>query len=60
MQTGTVWVNRQYNFQPGQGVGGYKQSGFGRQGTLATLDHYTVSKNVVITLDEQARNTPAI
>jgi acyl-CoA reductase-like NAD-dependent aldehyde dehydrogenase len=53
MQTGTVWVNRYYNAQPGQGVGGYKQSGFGREGTLDTLDHYTVTKNVVINLDER-------
>jgi acyl-CoA reductase-like NAD-dependent aldehyde dehydrogenase len=60
MQTGTVWVNRYYNFQFGQGVGGYKQSGFGREGTLDTLDHYTLTKNVVINLDEGARNTPAI
>jgi acyl-CoA reductase-like NAD-dependent aldehyde dehydrogenase len=60
MQTGTVWVNRYYNFQPGQGVGGYKQSGFGREGTLDTLNHYTVTKNVVINLDEHARNTPAM
>jgi acyl-CoA reductase-like NAD-dependent aldehyde dehydrogenase len=60
MQTGTVWVNRYYNFQPGQGVGGYKQSGFGREGTLDTLDHYTLTKNVVINLDDHAHNTPAI
>jgi acyl-CoA reductase-like NAD-dependent aldehyde dehydrogenase len=60
MQTGTVWVNRYYNFQPGQGVGGYKQSGFGREGTLDTLDHYTVTKNVVINLEENARSTPSI
>ncbi len=60
MQTGTVWVNRYYNFRPGQGVGGYKQSGFGREGTLDTLSQYTITKNVVINLDEQARNTPAM
>jgi acyl-CoA reductase-like NAD-dependent aldehyde dehydrogenase len=60
MQTGTVWVNRYYNFQFGQGVGGYKQSGFGREGTLDTLDHYTITKNVVINLDENAHNTPAV
>jgi hypothetical protein len=56
MQTGTVWVNRYYNFQPGQGVGGYMQSGFGREGTVDTLNHYTVTKNVVINLGENARN----
>jgi hypothetical protein len=45
---------------PAQQVAGYKQSGFGREGTLATLDEYTLTKPVVINLDEGARNTAAI
>jgi aldehyde dehydrogenase len=49
METGTVWVNRYYNSTIGQTVGGYKQSGFGREGSVeAMLNHYTVTKNVVI------------
>lgn len=54
MQTGTVWVNRYYNFQPGQSLGGYKQSGFGRENTFETLLEYTVTKSVVINLNEGA------
>lgn len=52
METGTVWVNRYYNMQPGMPIGGYKQSGFGRENCLETLNHYTHSKCVVINLAE--------
>jgi aldehyde dehydrogenase len=52
METGTVWINRYYNFKPGQPIGGYKQSGFGRENALATLNDYTITKSVVINLDE--------
>ncbi|WP_200863537.1 aldehyde dehydrogenase family protein [Paraburkholderia kururiensis] len=48
MDTGTVWVNRYYNFVPGQPLGGFKQSGFGREGCYESLDHYTQLKAVVI------------
>lgn len=54
LETGMVWVNRYYNFKPGQPIGGVKQSGFGREGTLETMSHYTVSKSVVINLEEGA------
>jgi aldehyde dehydrogenase len=52
METGTVWVNRYYNFRAGQPIGGYKQSGFGRECALETLDHYTHTKSVVLNLRE--------
>lgn len=52
METGIIWVNRYYNFKPGMPGGGYKQSGFGREASLETLDHYTVTKSVVIHLEE--------
>ena len=52
IQTGTIWVNRYYNFVPGLPLGGYKESGFGREGALETLQHYTISKAVVINLNE--------
>src|SRR5690606_24981240 len=47
MQTGTVWVNRFYNFVPGIPLGGFKESGFGREGTAESLYHYTQVKSVV-------------
>lgn len=52
LETGTVWVNRYYNLKPGMAIGGYKQSGFGREFCFDVLDHYTVTKSVVINLAE--------
>lgn len=52
MDTGIVWINRYYNFKPGMPGGGFKQSGFGREGGLSTLEHYTLTKSVVINLEE--------
>lgn len=54
MQTGTVWVNRYYNFRPGMALGGYKQSGFGREFAQDILEAYTITKSVVINLNEGA------
>jgi aldehyde dehydrogenase len=54
MQTGTVWVNRYYNFKPGQSIGGYKQSGIGIEATFDTLHQYTLVKSVVLNLQEGA------
>jgi acyl-CoA reductase-like NAD-dependent aldehyde dehydrogenase len=51
MQTGVVWVNTYYNLPRGMPVGGYKQSGFGRELTWDVLRDYTVTKSVVIPLD---------
>ena len=52
METGTVWINRYYNIRTGQSLGGYKQSGFGRENSFETLNDYTVTKSVVINLAE--------
>jgi acyl-CoA reductase-like NAD-dependent aldehyde dehydrogenase len=51
MQTGVVWVNTYYNLPRGMPVGGYKQSGFGRELTWDILRDYTVTKSVIIPLD---------
>jgi acyl-CoA reductase-like NAD-dependent aldehyde dehydrogenase len=52
LQTGSIWINRFYNFQPGQAFGGYKQSGFGREGSAEALLHYTLTKGVVVNLED--------
>ena len=52
METGTVWVNRYYNVKMGTPLGGYKQSGFGREFAHEILDAYTITKSVVINLAE--------
>ena len=52
LETGTVWVNRYYNFLGGMPVGGYKQSGFGREFAAEVMNHYTLTKSVIINLAE--------
>ncbi|MCZ4343558.1 aldehyde dehydrogenase family protein [Sphingomonadaceae bacterium G21617-S1] len=56
METGVIWINRYYNFKPGMPLGGFKQSGFGREGCLETIQHYTLTKSVVINMDEPTDN----
>lgn len=50
LETGTIWINRYLNFKPNQWHGGYKASGYGREGVRATMDHYTQMKSVVLNL----------
>lgn len=59
METGTVWINRYFNMKAGQPIGGYKQSGFGRENALETLNQYTQSKSVVINLIEGPLGPPS-
>jgi len=50
MQAGICWINS-YGASPAQmPVGGYKQSGIGRENGLATLNHYTQLKAVYVGL----------
>lgn len=52
LRTGTVWINRYYNLKEGLPIGGYKQSGFGREFAFDVLNAYTLTKSVVISLSE--------
>jgi acyl-CoA reductase-like NAD-dependent aldehyde dehydrogenase len=54
LETGTVWVNRYYNFLGGMPIGGYKQSGFGREFAHEVLNHYTLTKSVIVDLQPGA------
>lgn len=54
MQTGTVWINRYFNAKPGMALGGYKQSGYGREFAYDILADYTHTKSVVLNLTEGA------
>ncbi|SFC57953.1 betaine-aldehyde dehydrogenase [Pseudoalteromonas denitrificans] len=50
MEAGICWINS-YGLSPAQmPVGGYKQSGIGRENGLATLNHYTQLKAVYVGL----------
>ena len=48
LKAGTVGVNIPYTAFPGIPFGGYKQSGFGRETALETLDMYLESKGVLV------------
>jgi aldehyde dehydrogenase (NAD+)/betaine-aldehyde dehydrogenase len=47
IKSGTVGINMPYTSFPGIPFGGYKQSGFGRELALETLDLYLETKSVV-------------
>ena len=48
LQAGTCWINT-YNLTPVElPFGGFKQSGIGRENSLAALDHYSQLKSVYV------------
>ncbi|MFD1737289.1 aldehyde dehydrogenase family protein, partial [Bacillus salitolerans] len=47
IQAGIVMVNCPFSAFPGTPFGGYKQSGFGRELCVETLDLYTETKSVI-------------
>jgi aldehyde dehydrogenase (NAD+) len=51
IEAGTIWVNTYNDFPAGQPFGGYKQSGVGREIGEETIEHYTQTKTVNISLD---------
>jgi acyl-CoA reductase-like NAD-dependent aldehyde dehydrogenase len=48
IKSGTVGINMPYTAFPGIPFGGYKQSGFGRELGLETLDLYVETKSVIV------------
>ena len=50
LKAGTVWVNCYGTFDHAMPFGGYKMSGFGREGGIHTFDFYTQIKSVWIRL----------
>ena len=50
IRAGTVWVNTTGLFDPAISFGGYKQSGFGRELGLHSLETYTQTKSVWVNL----------
>jgi aldehyde dehydrogenase (NAD+)/betaine-aldehyde dehydrogenase len=48
LKAGTVGINMPYTAFPGIPFGGYKQSGFGRETALETLDLYLEGKGVIV------------
>jgi aldehyde dehydrogenase (NAD+) len=50
LEAGTVWVNQYNDFPAGMPFGGYKQSGIGRERSEETMEHYTQTKSIDISL----------
>ncbi len=52
LEAGTIWINN-YNITPIEmPFGGYKQSGIGRENSLAAVHHYTQLKSVYVELGD--------
>jgi acyl-CoA reductase-like NAD-dependent aldehyde dehydrogenase len=56
VKSGTVGVNMPYTAFPGIPFGGYKQSGFGRELGLETLDLYLETKSVIVSTSAKPFN----
>ena len=56
IKSGTVGVNMPYTAFPGIPFGGYKQSGFGRELGLETLDLYLETKSVIVSTGSRPIN----
>jgi acyl-CoA reductase-like NAD-dependent aldehyde dehydrogenase len=56
IKAGTVGINMPYTAFPGIPFGGYKQSGFGRELGLETLDSYLETKSVIVSMSPKPFN----
>lgn len=53
IQAGRVWVNCYHAYPAHAPFGGYKKSGFGRETHKMMLNHYTQTKNMLISYNKQ-------
>jgi acyl-CoA reductase-like NAD-dependent aldehyde dehydrogenase len=53
VQAGTVWINNYRVWNWLMPFGGYKESGYGREGGLEVMQHYTQTKSVFVDLQEE-------
>ncbi len=56
IRSGVVTINTPFTAFPGLPFGGYKQSGFGRELSMDSLDMYTELKSVLIYTGEKPMN----
>jgi acyl-CoA reductase-like NAD-dependent aldehyde dehydrogenase len=56
IKSGTIGINTPYTAPPGGAFGGYKQSGFGREVGLETLDMYLEHKSVLVSTSSKPMN----
>ena len=50
LQSGRVWINTYAQVDPAMSMGGYKQSGIGREMGAESIDAYTQTKSVFMKL----------
>jgi aldehyde dehydrogenase (NAD+) len=50
IEAGYIWINTYHEMVPGLPFGGYKQSGIGREVGTETLDHYSQTKTINLSL----------
>ncbi len=50
LEVGTVWINQYQDFPAGLPFGGYKQSGIGRETAFETVEAYTRTKSIDVSL----------
>ncbi len=53
IKAGRVWTNCYHHYPAHAAFGGYKQSGVGRENHRMMLDHYTQTKCLLVSYDEQ-------
>jgi aldehyde dehydrogenase len=51
IKAGRVWTNCYHQYPAGAAFGGYKISGIGRENHLMMLDHYSQTKNLLVSYD---------
>ncbi|WP_462186641.1 MULTISPECIES: aldehyde dehydrogenase family protein [unclassified Frankia] len=54
IKAGRVWVNCYHQYPAGAAFGGYKVSGIGRENHRMMLEHYSQTKNMLVSYDENA------
>ena len=54
IQAGRVWTNCYHLYPAGAAFGGYKASGVGRENHRMMLDHYSQTKNLLVSYDQNA------
>ncbi len=54
IKAGRVWTNCYHRYPAGAAFGGYKMSGIGRENHRMMLEHYSQTKNLLVSYDDSA------
>lgn len=53
VQAGVIWINDHHRLHPGVPWGGFKDSGYGREGSFDFIHEYTAPKYVCVRVEDQ-------